>query len=77
MLWKLIATVINPRRACAASVTVVALCVCVCVCVCVSPQAILTVCAITNIIKDTIVLSIKFGAKVKICFSLNLYFYEK
>ena len=26
---------INPRRACAASVTVFGLCVCVCVCVCV------------------------------------------
>ena len=46
-------------------------CVCVCVCVCrsVCPHAILTVCAITSKIKDTIVLNIEFwGQNIRALF---------
>ena len=42
---------INPRRACAESVTVVVLCVCVCVCL--SANAILAVRVIKSVTKDT------------------------
>ena len=59
--------IVNPRRACAARVTVVVLCVCVCLSV--SPHAILAVRAITSKTKDTIVLSVKFEAIIKRCFS--------
>ena len=61
--------IINPRRACTVRVTVVCLvCVYVRVCVCLSTHAILAVRAIKSIIKDTIVLSIKFAAIFKWCF---------
>ena len=54
---------INPRGACAARVTVVVSCVCL------SPHAILAVRAIKSIMKDTIVLSIRFAAILKWLFS--------
>ena len=43
----------------------------VCVCVCVSAHAILALRAIKSITKDTIVLSVRFVAILKWCFSLN------
>ena len=52
--------VINPWRACAARVTVVVLYVCMSVCL--SAHAILAVRVIKSIMKDTIILSIRFGA---------------
>ena len=58
---------INPRHACAARVTVVVSCVCVSVCL--SAHAILAVCAISSITKDTIVLSVRFAAILKWRFS--------
>ena len=69
--------VINPRRACAERVTVVVSCVCVCmsvclsVClyVCLSEHAILAVRAARSITKDAIVLSDRFAAILKRCFS--------
>ena len=65
---------INPRRACAARVTVVVLCVCsvcmyVCMYVCLSEHAILAVRAVRSITKDAIVLSVRFAAILKRCFS--------
>ena len=59
---------VNPRHACAVRVTVVVLCVCVCVCVSVSLQAILAIRAITSKTEDTIVLSVKFEAIIKVFF---------
>ena len=59
--------IINPRHACAERVTVVVSCVCMYVC----PHAILAVRAIRSITKDAIVLSIRFVAILKWCFSLN------
>ena len=60
--------IINPRRACAARITVVVLCVCVCL----SGHAILAVRAIKKcIMKDTIVLSVRFAAILKWRFSLK------
>ena len=56
--------VISPRRACAARVTVVVSCVCVRVCL--SGHAILAVCVVKSITKDTIVLSVRFEAILKI-----------
>ena len=66
-------SVINPRCACAPRVPVVVSCVCVCVCmyVCLSAHAILVVRAIKSITKDTIVLSVRFAARLKWRFSLN------
>ena len=58
---------INPRRACAARVTVIVLYVCLSVCT----RAILAVREIKSIMKATIVLSIRFAAILKWCFSLN------
>ena len=49
------------------TVTVVVLCVCVCL----SAHAILVVHVIKSIIKYTIMLSIRFAAILKRCFSLN------
>ena len=79
LLWRMCACVcagvINPRRACAERVTVVVSCVCVCVyvCVCVSiclsEHAILAVRAIRSIMKDAIVLSVRFAAILKRRFS--------
>ena len=46
-------------------------CMYVCVCVCLSAHAILAVRAIKSIMKDTIVLSIRFAAILKWRFSLN------
>ena len=43
----------------------------VCVCVCLSEHAILAVRAIRSITKDAIVLSVRFAAILKRCFSLN------
>ena len=65
--------IINPRRACAERVTVVVSCMCVSVClyVCLSEHAILAVSAIRSITKDAIVLSVRFAAILKRCFSLN------
>ena len=62
---------INPRRACAERVTVVVSCVCVSVCMYVylSEHAILAVRAIRCITKDAIVLSVRFAAILKKCFS--------
>ena len=57
--------IINPRRACAERVTVVVSCVCVCL----SAHAILAVRAVTSITKDGIVLSVRFAAIIKWCFS--------
>ena len=45
--------------------------VCVCVCLCLSAHAILAVRAIKSIMKDAIVLSIRFAAILKLRFSLN------
>ena len=45
--------------------------VCVCVCVCVSAHAILAVRATKSIMKDTIVLSVRFATILKWSFSLN------
>ena len=67
MNWELI----NPRHACAARVTVLVLCVCMCVSVCLFAHAILAVRAIKSIVKDTIVLSVRFAAIFKRRFSLN------
>ena len=63
--------VINPRRACAARVTVLGLsfCLSVCLSVCLSGHAILAVRAIKSIMKDTIVLSVRFAAILKWRFS--------
>ena len=58
---------INPRRACAARVTVVGLSFCLSVCL--SGHAILAVRAIKCIMKDTIVLSVRFAAILKWSFS--------
>ena len=55
--------IINPRHACAARVTVVVSCVCLYVCL--SAHAILAVCAIKSITKDTIVLTVRFAAILK------------
>ena len=66
---------INPRRACAATVTVVVLCVCLSVCmyvcmyVCLSEHAILAVRAVRSITKDAMVLSVRFAAILKRRFS--------
>ena len=61
--------IINPRRACAGRVTVVVSCACMYVCL--SAHAILAVRAIGSIMKDTIVLSVRFVAILKWRFSLN------
>ena len=63
--------IINPRRACAARVTVLGLsfCLSVCLSVCLSGHAILAVRAIKSIMKDTIVLSVRFVAILKWRFS--------
>ena len=63
--------IINPRRACAESVTVVVSCVCLSVCLyeCLSEHAILAVHAIRSITKDAIVLSVRFAAILKRRFS--------
>ena len=68
--------IFNPRRACAARVTLVVLCVglCVCVSVCLSAHTILEVHSIKSIMKDTIVLSVRFVAILKTRFSLNYLF---
>ena len=64
--------IINPRRACAARVTVVVLCVCVCVSVCLSAHAILAVREIKSIMKDIIVINVRFSILRLNCrFSLN------
>ena len=47
----------------------VCVCVCVCLYVCLSEHAILAVCAIRSITKDAIMLSIRFAAILKRCFS--------
>ena len=44
-------------------------CVCVCVCVCLSAHAILAVRAIKSILKDTILLTVRFAAILKRRFS--------
>ena len=64
-------TLINPRRACAERVTVVVSCVCLSVCmyVCLSEHAILAVRAIRSIMKDAIVLRVRFAAIIKRRFS--------
>ena len=63
-------SIINPRRACAARVTIVVSCVCVCcLSVCLSAHAIPAVREIKSIAKDTIVLSVRFAAILKWCFS--------
>ena len=59
--------IINPRRACAARVTVLDLSFCLSVCL--STHAILAVRATKSITKDTIVLSVRFAAILKWCFS--------
>ena len=61
------ALIINPRRACAARVTVLGLSFCLsfCLSVCLSGHAILEVRAIKSIMKDTIVLSVRFAAILK------------
>ena len=66
-------TVVSCRRACTARVTVVVLCVCLCVCVsvCLYAHAILAVCMFKSIMKDTIVLSVRFAAILKRHFPLN------
>ena len=63
--------IINPRRACAARVTVLGLSFCLsfCLSVCLSGHAILAVRAIESIMKDTIVLSVRFAAILKWRFS--------
>ena len=63
--------IINPRHACAERVTVVVSCVCmyVCICVCLSAHAILVVRAIRSIMKDAVVLSVRFVAILKWCVS--------
>ena len=58
--------IINPRHACAAMVAVVVLCVCLS-----AAHAILAVHAIKSIMKDTIVLGIRFAAIIKWHISLN------
>ena len=60
-------SIINPWHAYAARVTVVVSCVSVCL----SAHAILAVRVIKSIMKDTIVLSVRFAAILKRCFSLN------
>ena len=60
---------INPRRACADRVTVVVSCVCLSVCLYVRTHAILAVRAIRSIMKDAIVLSVRFAAILKRHFS--------
>ena len=60
---------INPRHAYTARVTVDVSCVCLSVCL--SAHTILAVRAIKSITKDTIVLSVRFAAILKWCFSLN------
>ena len=45
--------------------------VCVCVSVCLSGHAILAVCVIKSIMKDTVVLSVRFAEILKRRFSLN------
>ena len=62
-------SLINPRRACTARVTVVVSCVCVSVFL--SAHGILAVRTIKSITRDTIVLSVRFAAIFKRCFSLN------
>ena len=70
-----IASIINPRRACAERVTVVVSCVCLSVClyvcmyVCLSEHAILAVRAVRSITKDATVLSVRFAAILKRRFS--------
>ena len=59
--------IINPRRACAERVTVVVSYVCMYVCL--SEHAILAVHAARSITKDAIVLSVRFAAILKRCFS--------
>ena len=49
----------------------VCLSVCLSVCLCLSGHAILAVCAIKSIMKDTIVFSVRFEAILKLHFSLN------
>ena len=71
ILVSFILVLINPPDACAARVTVVLSCVCVSPSVCLSTQAILAVCAIKSIMKDTTLLSIKFAAILKWHFSLK------
>ena len=50
-------------------------CVCVCLSVCLSAHAILAVCAIKSITKDTIMLSIRFAAILKWVF-LKIVLFE-
>ena len=56
--------VINPR-ACMHSEGYSSCLVCVCVCVCLSGHAILAIRAIKSIMKDTVVLSVRFSAILK------------
>ena len=65
--FKINNNIINPRRACAARVTVLGLSFCLSVCL--SGHAILAVRAIKSIMKDTIVLSVRFAAIIKWRFS--------
>ena len=67
---------INPRHACAARVTVLGLSFCLsfCLSVCLSGHAILAVRAIKSIMKDTIVLSIRFAAILKMAFFIKLFY---
>ena len=69
MMQKLILN--NPWCACTARVRVVVSCVCASVYVCLSAHAILAVRAIKSITKDTIVLSVRFAAILKLHFFLN------
>ena len=64
-------------RSCVCVCACVHPCVCVClsvclsVCLCLSGHAILAICAIKSIMKDTIVFSVRFEAILKLHFSLN------
>ena len=65
--------VINPRHACTGKgYSSCLVCLYVCLSVCLSTHVILAVHAIKSIMKD-IVLSIKFAAILKRCFSLNCF----